>query len=89
MAVLHMDRRYYPGILDPIVSQGWQFAAIMFRVVSDIAYRRWKLTLQYYMKLKASLMMMNAFNNQTYFSNLTQKRKHWHGLDYAVNLYCQ
>ena len=42
--------------------------AIKLRVVSDIAYRRLKLSLQYvFMKLKASLMM-NAFNNQTYFS---------------------
>ena len=41
--------------------------AILLRVVSDIAYRRLKLGLQYvFMKLKASLMM-NAFNNQTYF----------------------
>ena len=63
--------------------------AIMLRVVSDIAYRRLKLSLQYvFKKLKTSLMM-NVFNNQTYFSTWTQKRKHWHGLDYAVNLYCQ
>ena len=63
--------------------------AIMLRVVSDIAYRGLKLSLQYvFKKLKTSLMM-NVFNNQTYFSTWTQKRKHWHGLDYAVNLYCQ
>ena len=42
--------------------------AIMLRVVSDIAYRRLKLSLQYvFGKLKTSLMM-NVFNNQTYFS---------------------
>ena len=42
--------------------------AIILRVVSDIAYRRLKLSLQYiFMKFKASLIM-NAFNNQTYFS---------------------
>ena len=42
--------------------------AIMLMVVSDIAYRRLKLSPQYiFMKLKASLMM-NAFSNQTYFS---------------------
>ena len=63
--------------------------AIMLRVVSDIAYRRLKLSLQYvFEKLKTSLMM-NVFNNQTYFSTWTQKVKHWHGLDYAVYLYCQ
>ena len=63
--------------------------AIMLRVVSDIVYRRLKLSLQYvFKKLKISLMM-NVFNNQTYFSILTQKKKHWHGLDHAVNVYCQ
>ena len=42
--------------------------AIMLRVVSDIAYRGLKLSLQYvFKKLKTSLMM-NVFNNQTYFS---------------------
>ena len=42
--------------------------AIMLRVVSDIVYRRLKLSLQYvFEKLKTSLMM-NVFNNQTYFS---------------------
>ena len=42
--------------------------SIMLRVVSEIAYRRLKLSLQYiFMKLKADLMI-NAFNNQTYFS---------------------
>ena len=42
--------------------------AIMLRVVSDIAYHRLKLSLQYvFEKLKTSLIM-NVFNNQTYFS---------------------
>ena len=42
--------------------------AIIHKVVSDIAYRRLKLSLQYvFKKLKTSLMI-NVFNNQTYFS---------------------
>ena len=50
--------------------------AIMLRVVSDIAYRQLRLSLQYvFNELKTSLMM-NVFNNQTYFSTWTQKGKH-------------
>ena len=63
--------------------------AIMLRVVSVIAYRRLKLSLQYvFMKLKTSLMM-NVFNNDILLNLNSERETLARPFDYAVNLYCQ